>query len=241
MPPEGENTLLTGAEPKPADDAKPGEGAGEAKLGEGAGEAKPGEGAGEVKPGEGAGEAKPGEGAGEVKPGEGAPAEYTNFTLPDGVEVDKATMEAFKPLAKKFNLTQAQAQELVDVQANALTKAGEGQVEAWGKVVDDWLAETKADETIGGDNLSESLSLAKKALNALDASEKVMYTDESGRKRETTKLHQLLDTTGMGSHVELIRLLTRVGRAIGEDNLSFGRPASGSANAADIMFAGETA
>jgi len=68
----------------------------------------------------GGSEAKPGEKTETGKPGEpaktGAPEKYTDFTLPEGVKADPEGMTQFQTVAKDLNLSQEQAQKLVDLQ-----------------------------------------------------------------------------------------------------------------------------
>src|SRR5215469_16563160 len=47
-------------------------------------------------------------------PAPGAPEAYADFTAPSGRELDADAITAIKPLFKELNLTQAQAQLLVD-------------------------------------------------------------------------------------------------------------------------------
>ena len=153
---------------------------------------------------------------------DGAPEAYADFTLPEGMETDKEALEAFLPVAKELELTQDQAQKLVDLQTAAVAKGATAQADAWKSVTDGWRKETEADKGVGGDALTENLSLAKKGLEAFDDSEKVQYTDEDGVVQNTTKLRQLIDLTGIGNNVDFVRVFINAGKAIGEDKLHFG-------------------
>jgi hypothetical protein len=51
----------------------------------------------------------------------GAPEKYEDFKLPEGMPVNKEMTEGFKSVAKKLNLTQSQAQDLVDFSAKQST------------------------------------------------------------------------------------------------------------------------
>src|SRR5262245_55633150 len=46
-----------------------------------------------------------------------APEKYADFKIPDGMAVDAKALEAFTPALRELNLTQDQAQKLVDVYA----------------------------------------------------------------------------------------------------------------------------
>lgn len=140
---------------------------------------------------------------------EGAPEEYADFTAPEGVELDAETLEAFKPIAKELNLTQEQAQKLVDAQS--------AQSQRWAEAVQQhvidtrtqWRADAQADETIGGEKFGENLALAKAGRDA--------FGDDDFKA--------LLDETGIGDHPAMIRMLYRVGRANSEhDFVNTGKP-----------------
>jgi hypothetical protein len=131
----------------------------------------------------------------------GAPEKYEDFTMPEGIEVDKAMMDQFLPVAKELNLTQEQAQKLVDMQTayvQHMTKANE---ESWNTTMTDWVKSAKADQEIGGLKFNESVQQAAKALKQFG----------------TPELRAALDATGVGNHPEFIRVFAKIGKAISED------------------------
>ena len=198
-----------------------------------AAEAKPGDAEAEKAAAEKAkvDEAEAGKKADEAKEGkdakkegdepEGAPAEYADFKMPEGMTVDPDALATFAPLAKRLDLTQDEAQELVNLQAEAVVKHAKAQEETWAKTQSEWRSASKADKEIGGDNFDANVALAKKALD----------------KVGTKELRDLLDVTGTGNHLEVIRFFSRVGTLIGEDTLNFGNaPGEGPQDPAKIMF-----
>ncbi|HEB12602.1 MAG TPA: hypothetical protein ENI11_02885 [Actinobacteria bacterium] len=155
---------------------------------------------------------------------EGAPAEYADFTVPEDMDVDQAALEAFLPVAKEANLTQAEAQKFVDVQSGLVQKHAEAQMEAWANTQQEWRDEVKADSEVGGDAMDEKVTGAKRALD----------------KVGTPKLRALLDATGTGNHVEFIRFFARVDSIIGNDTFNFGGTAgSEPIDPAKILFPNE--
>ena len=152
---------------------------------------------------------------------DGAPTEYADFTVPEGMEVDGSALEAFAPVAKELNLTQKQAQKVVDLQSAFVQKNIEAQQVAWAKTQEDWRAAVKADTEVGGDAMDEKVALAKKALD----------------KVGTPELRALLDATGTGNNLEFIRFFARVGGIIGDDTMDFGGASSeGPTDPAKILF-----
>lgn len=141
----------------------------------------------------------------EQKP-EGAPESYEEFSMPDGVELDQGLMESFLPVAKDLNLTQEQAQKLIDLQTKSVVESAKAQQERWAELRKEWTDLSTSDEEFGGSSFKENLGLAKRVLD----------------KYGTPELREALDVTGVGNHPELIRIFVRFGRAISEDKLDMG-------------------
>lgn len=197
------NPPAGGATP-PAEGGKPdgGEGGGQGEAG-----AKPDGEAGE----------KPGD-KGETKTG--APETY-DFKAPEGVEqLDSQLVETFTPLAKELGLSNEQAQKLVDIAPQIQQRMAQQQAEAWGKQLETWVGEVKADKDIGGDNLPASMASAQKVMQQFG----------------TPELKEALEQTGMGNHPELVRLFVKVGKAISEDGIVAGVSGGGTQSMAQRMF-----
>ena len=143
---------------------------------------------------------------------EGAPGEYLDFTMPEGVEVDKAAMEKFTPLAKEMNLTQEQAQQLVDLDITRQQEFAEAQTKTWEDTRTEWRTEAKADKEYGGDKLNENLALGKKAVEAFGSPE----------------LNDLLNE-GHGDRLAFIKFAANVGREMGDDTIDIGKSPAGEA------------
>lgn len=141
----------------------------------------------------------------EEKP-QGAPENYEDFTLPEGMEVDSELLDEARPLFKELNLTQEQAQKLVDLQSKYVREAAEKQLDAWKETVTTWADESKKDKEFGGAKFEESLGYARTAI-------KQFATDD---------FKEMLNVSGTGNHKEMIRFLTRVGKAISDDKILHG-------------------
>lgn len=134
-----------------------------------------------------------------------APIVY-DFTAPEGVELDASAVERFKAVAGDLKLPPDSAQKVVDLYADIR----KSETEAFAKQVETWGEETKADKEFGGDKLPESLAAARKVI------------DQFG----TPEFKSLLDSSGMGNHPEVVKLLAKVGKAISEDGFIRGAPKS---------------
>lgn len=162
--------------------------------------------------------------AGEKKD-EGAPETYADFVMPEGVQVDAEALEAFKPWAKANNLSQAKAQEAVNLYTEATKRAVERWQNTWAETKAKWLTTAKADPELGaGDEkkFAQTLASSVKAVSRLG----------------TPGLREALEVTGVAEHPEMLRFLARVGAAYAEEDSIPKNPKGdgGSKSAAQVMF-----
>lgn len=132
------------------------------------------------------------------------------FKVPEGVTLDAEVTGEFQALAKDAKLPAESAQKMVDL----AIKLQEKQADAARAITESWAKATVADKEVGGDAHAANLATAKKAIEAFGSPE----------------LKQLLDTSGLGNHPEVVRFAYRVGKAISEDKvLTGGQPDAGTA------------
>lgn len=146
---------------------------------------------------------------------DGAPETY-EFKAPDGMELDAALVEAVTPVLKDLNLTNEQAQKLVDFYADHEKARAESQVEAWKTQLATWRDEVKADPEIGGKNYEASVRAAQTVI--------ARFGDDQLKKD--------LATYRIGNMPSLIRLLAKAGRGMAEDKFHGAGAASGVDNTA---------
>lgn len=150
----------------------------------------------------------------------GVPDKY-EFNLPEGVELDEAKAEEFSAIAKEVKLSNEDASKFVGLYTKAQAEAFEAQVATWNKQLDEWKEAATKDEEFGGAKFQESVGNAKRALD--------VFGNE--------KLKEALNQSGMGNHPEIIRMLSKVGAAAGDDSFVFGKAAGAEKkSAADILF-----
>ncbi|EAN4946459.1 peptidase [Salmonella enterica] len=160
---------------------------------------------------------KPAEKKDDDKP-EGAPEKY-EFQAAEGVELDTEALKDFEPVARELNLTNEQAQKLVDAYPKILAGVQQRQAEAWQQTTEQWAADVKADKEIGGDKLTSNLSAAQRAL------------DQFG----TPELKDYLNTTGLGNHPDLVKTFVKIGKAMSEDGMVSGGN-DGQRSAAEVLY-----
>lgn len=150
---------------------------------------------------------------------EGAPEKY-EFQAGEGVELDAEALKDFEPVARDLNLTNEQAQKLVDAYPKILAGVQQRQAEAWQKQTEGWAETVKADKEIGGDKLTANLSAAQRAL------------DQFG----TPELKEYLDSTGLGNHPALVKAFIKVGKAMSEDKVVTGGHESGGSDLISAFY-----
>lgn len=144
-------------------------------------------------------EAKPAGQATEQGAEQQGTVEYTDFSLPDGVQVDDAILGDFKALAAKSGLSQEAAQGLIDLQGQMNQKAAEAvmqQREAWRQSI-------TCDPEFGGANLAQTVKDAKALLSK---------HDESGN------ILAMLEQSGFGDNPDVIKFLAKVQRSLPKED-----------------------
>ena len=155
--------------------------------------------------------------AAKVDKGKGAPEKYADFKVPDGLKIDVPVLEEFKTAAKELNLTQEGAQKLVDLQLKHMKSVTDGLNTEFIKIKTEWKNDTIKEL---GTDYQKELVFAGKALDAFG----------------TPELRKILDTTGVGSHKELVKFFIQVGKSVSEDTFVRGSNRSGGKSDADIFY-----
>ena len=122
------------------------------------------------------------------------------FDAPEGVAFDQGDLDKFTALAKEHKLPADVAKKVVDLAAQREI----ARADAFAKQVETWGNEVKADPELGK---PENLAIAKKFIDT--------FGDDT--------LRDLLNTTGMGNHPAVVRMMLKGGRAISEDTFVSGR------------------
>ena len=130
-----------------------------------------------------------------------SPESYSDFTLPEGVVLDEALLGKAAPIFKELNLTQEQAQKLVDLQAEMVQEGARSQSESFNQLIEGWQNESKNDKEFGGEQFDENVATAKLAID----------------KFGTPELKQLMEDHGVGNHPEMIRFMWNIGKLMKED------------------------
>ncbi len=153
---------------------------------------------------------------------EGAPETYADFTAPEGVQLSPELAGEFGTLAKSLNLSQENAQKMVDVAAKLAQHGAQAQAGQVQTIHDEWRALTTADKEFGGEKLAENLAIAKAAMLATT----------------TPQLQMLLDRSGLGNNPEVIRHFLKIAPAFAPDKFVAGgtAPPKAGASASKVLY-----
>lgn len=126
---------------------------------------------------------------------------YTDFKLPEGYEIKPDILGKFTGVAKELKLDQDNAQKLVDIAAEHARMIIDAQAEALMRERENWVESIKTDKDFGGAKFNETIERAQRALKTFGSNE----------------LLSLLDSSGLGDNPEVIKLLAKIDKAVGED------------------------
>lgn len=141
---------------------------------------------------------------------EATPAPTYEFTWPEGVTPPAA--EELAPLTSllgEIKAPQEQAQKLVDLHLSEVNKVVERIAKqnenAWTDTRKEWVDKIKADPELGGNRFQTIVQQAGSVIE--------LY---GGTKDQISELRQVFNFTGAGDHPAVVRLLSNIGRALGE-------------------------
>lgn len=139
----------------------------------------------------------------ETKAGETKVEDIPEVKLPENSMLKEADLKELTAFAKEQGLTNKQTQELLYKQNEKFTSFINEQVKAYKEKISQYENTIKNDKEIGGENFNQTITLAKRVT----------------QKFGTENLLKEFDSTGFGSHPEVVRLLAKIGKAMSEDQL----------------------
>lgn len=155
----------------------------------------------------------------------GAPEKYEDFKLPEGLELSPEVVTEVSGLFKELNLSQTQAQKLVDFHSKTLSATAEAvsktNMDTWLNQKATWKTEIKADPEIGG-----KLGEVKAKIGGMYAA----LGPENAKL--VTEFKAAMDLTGAGDNPAFIKLFHKLAERLGEGSPVVGstaKPKPGSA------------
>lgn len=138
----------------------------------------------------------------ESKDAQGAPEKY-DLKLPEKSALDASAIERIAAYAKEQGLTNEEAQGLLEIESEAVSRYAQAQAEQVKSKVEGWKADVRKDKEIGGEAFEKNVELAKRVVER--------FASEDFKKA--------LNETGLGNHPELVRVFFKIGLAMADDSL----------------------
>jgi len=124
------------------------------------------------------------------------------LTLPDGSILDKEAVTRVTDTAKRFGLSKEHASELLSFGEAEVKRFKDGKETEFKQLVTKaWPGAIQADPEIGGGNFNASKEFADAAITRF----------------ATPEFKKALNDTGFGNHPELVRVFSRIGKAMRQD------------------------
>jgi len=135
--------------------------------------------------------------------GDGKPEVKFELKLPEGSHLAADAVERAVARAKELKLTPEEAQADLQHESDLVKTFVEGEKVKVSKQVTAWIDESKKDAEIGGDRFLANAEISKRVVQRFG----------------TEQFKKALNESGLGNHPELIRVFTRIGKAMTEDQL----------------------
>jgi hypothetical protein len=157
----------------------------------------------------------------EGKDAEGVPETYElTVTVKDDkgedvpVEIDTQLLAEATPILKELKLNNEQASKVASLVPKFYDRVAQVQADAFGEMAADWAKEAKADPEIGGKNWAETEHLVARAMDHFAGPVEI----EKDGEKVPNAFRKLLDDSKIGNHPEWLRVLRKIGAALGEDS-----------------------
>tara|TARA_Y100000310_G_scaffold25627_1_gene24505 strand:+ start:346 stop:1005 length:660 start_codon:yes stop_codon:yes gene_type:complete len=111
---------------------------------------------------------------------EGKPVEYQDFNVPEGVELDKAALAEFIPIVTELGVSQEGAQKLVDLQLKFSQEAVDAQTKQWADIQGQWKETAENDPEYGKGAYDASVLTARKAMREIGTPELLKALEDTG-------------------------------------------------------------
>lgn len=142
---------------------------------------------------------------------------------PENSDLTQAEIDEVLNLAKENNLTQEQAQKIVDARASSISGYVSRTMEKHKEQVAAWADSVKSDKELGGENYKKTIELSRRAID----------------KYASPALKKALDESGYGNHPELVRVFKRFGETISDSKMVHGSKSAATPKFAHEVFYGE--
>lgn len=166
------------------------------------------------------------------------PPVYDPFTMPEGITLDTERVGKFTEILSELettgkvdhSLVQQFGQKAVDFHLSEMKKASEDltkkYVEIWDKQKLDWKDTFLKDPEIGGNRFQTTVDSALTFIRT-----------HGGTTEQQTEFKNLMESSGLGNHPAMIRLLANAGRTMAEGKpLAASKPVPATKSKVETMY-----
>jgi hypothetical protein len=145
-----------------------------------------------------------------------------DLTFAPETSIDAGLRDEFLAVVNDRKLAPKElANKLVDLQAKAAQLQQAKSVEVYEQLQTEWQNEVRADKDVGGDKLEGVLGGISKVVD----------------KYGSAELRQMMDLTGVGNNLHMVRFLNKVSAVLNEPGFVPGSPAGGvQKSAAELIY-----
>lgn len=142
-----------------------------------------------------------------------APKEYADYTVPEGFALDPEVKKEVDTLFRSMNLTQEQAQSLVDFYTAKTTEAFQQPYQAYAEMTNTWLKEAQDHPDLRG-KLGPGQEVNVRIARALES---------LGDPKLVSDFRSLMDLSGTGNNQAFIRVIDKLAQRAVEGTAVNGR------------------
>lgn len=137
--------------------------------------------------------------------------DFSQLSLPEGSALTADHIQRFTAFAQKNGMSAEQAQAVIAEQSTILSQHIQAQQAQYAQEVQAWDQSLRSDKEIGGEHLTANLAAGRRALERFAPKELIDAIRESGHN----------------SYPPLVKMLVKIGRAMGEDTVATGSGSGG--------------
>ncbi len=150
--------------------------------------------------------------------------DYKEVQLPENMKLDEDLIQKFNPIAKKLNLSQKGANEIMALAVELVQKRNEDYHKFAQHALDVKIAQYEDllinDKEIGGNKLDETLKVANVAYEAF-------VPDD---------VKEIFANSGLNKHPSMVKMFLQFGKLCQEDRFTSGNTSTKEERPADILF-----
>lgn len=148
------------------------------------------------------------------------PVALESLAMPEGYTMSQEQSDAFLGVLNNHMSPTERAQALINLHAQTMQTSEDAAWSEWNTQQEEWINEVKADQDLGGAKLDDTLGRIGKLVDKFGSSE----------------FRDVLDATGAGNNIHVIRFLNNIAAQLGESTMASGQPQAGEPDLLRSMY-----